>query len=178
MYGDPSLSSASVACPCQRTEAKNVITRYGVREQEIVRAGWRDPAELIEFFPPLQGELCMPRSTGVREWPFVGCTATAVVTAVYRREGNDRDKEALIRIEKLKGQLIHADACLVARPIAAPVLSLHPAVREQARQLVEKGVRSSTVLFENQQFLFRDFAGAVATKKHRLVLEPQVCVGS
>lgn len=125
----------------------------------------------------LQGTARVPRNTSAREWPFVKCTAVAVVTALYRKERKDQDKscETLVRVEKVEGHLVHADACIVARPIAAPVLPLHPDVRDQAVQLLGKGVRSSTVLYENQHFLIREFGGAVATKKHRLVLDPQVC---
>lgn len=102
----------------------------------------------------------------------------ALVTALYRREGNDKAVETLICIERLEGQLTHSDACLIARPIAAPVLPLHPLVRDQAKQLMDRGVRSSTVLYENQLLLCRDFGGAVATKKNRLLLVSQVCVAS
>jgi hypothetical protein len=77
-------------------------------------------------------------------------------------------------VKSIRGRFEHTSECVIARPIAAPVLKLHPLVREHAAQLVRMNVRSAQILYENMQYLSREFDGAIATEEFRLLLLAQV----
>jgi hypothetical protein len=119
--------------------------------------------------PFLQGA---PRETTAREWPFTECLAIVLVSSVVKKCADGQ--HSLVYVKGIKGRFEHTSECVIARPIAAPVLRLHPVVREQAAQLLRMNVRATQVLYENMQLLSRDFDGAIATDQHRLLLDAQV----
>jgi hypothetical protein len=115
-----------------------------------------------------------PRDVTAREWPFTECLAIALVSSVVKKSADGH--HSLVYVKGIKARFEHTSECIIARPIAAPVLRLHPVVREQAAQLLRMNVRATQVLYENMQLLSRDFDGAIATDQHRLLLDAQVRV--
>jgi hypothetical protein len=106
-------------------------------------------------------------------WPDLQCPAVAQVSYIV----SDTRKEwtaDIVGIEAVRGYFDHATECLIARPVAAPPLPLHPDVRTQALQLIEMGAPPSEILLRNTELL-EQLGGVSATDKYRVFLEHKVC---
>ena len=78
-------------------------------------------------------------------------------------------------VERLEGQLEHTAECEAAPPPDKVLYTVHPMMREYAREQLEKGIRSTQILLENYRLVDREFGGEPRVGQYRLILEAQVC---
>lgn len=84
-------------------------------------------------------------------------------------------EEELLMVERLEGQLEHTQECEAAPRLKEYEYTIHPMVREYAREQLQKGIRTTQVLFDNYQLVDREFGGVADVGQYRLILESQVC---
>ena len=96
------------------------------------------------------------------------------VTYVVKTQADTDWRSGIVCIDGVIGNFCHAAECIIARPVQAPPLPLHPDVRTQAENLLSLGVPTSDILVRNQQLL-ESLGGFCATAEYRIFLEHQVC---
>ena len=89
------------------------------------------------------------------------------------RQGEDW-QEGVVSVDWVKGHFDHTAECLIAQPVSAPPLPLHPEVLELTEHLLSLGVPTSEILVQNQKMLEK-FGNVCATSQFRVFLEHKVC---
>lgn len=109
-----------------------------------------------------------------REWPYAQCLAFAHVTYVTRDKDKNSWRSSVVYVESLEANLEHSNECIIARRTAAPPLTLHPAIREQAQQLLAMRVSAAEVMLRSIQLVEKDFGGQPIIGPYHLNLTHKV----